>query len=345
MTGRFAVAFLFLDLPPDLVDVNVHPTKAEVRFRDVQALHHLVFQAVRDRLRQENLTPRLQVAATMQPVGASPALRPQTLESPWSLTSSPSPAPVLPFGVATASERIVSQPQAVPEPAAQPISPLPGTPGRGVGGEGSFAQAPSLALRAGEEIAPAPPSRALQLYDSYIVLETDQGMLVIDQHAFHERILFEQLKARIRAGPLESQRLLIPEPVELTSDQAARVLEHRDALAELGLGVEAFGGNTILVTSYPALLGRRSPAEVLQTVVDHLTARDRLPSREVLLNDLLSLMACHAAVRAGERLTPEQMAALLEQRHLVDDAHHCPHGRPTALLFSRHDLERQFGRV
>jgi DNA mismatch repair protein MutL len=187
--------------------------------------------------------------------------------------------------------------------------------------------------------------KAIQLYDSYLVLETDAGMLVIDQHALHERILFEQFKRRLRAGPLESQRLLIPEPVDLTAEQAARTLEHRDALAELGLGVEDFGGGTVLLTSYPALLGRRSPSAVLRAVVDHLAARDRPPTREVLFNDLLSLMACHAAVRAGDRLTPEEIAALVEQRALADDAHHCPHGRPTALLFSRHDLERQFRRV
>src|SRR5262249_14201878 len=142
--------------------------------------------------------------------------------------------------------------------------------------------------------------RAIQLYDSYIVLETPEGMLVIDQHALHERILFEQLKERIRSGPLESQRLLIPEPVDLPADQAARTLEHRDALAELGLGVEDFGGGTVLVTSYPALLGNRPPHAILSAVVDHLTAKERVPTREQLLNDLLSLMACHAAVRAGD---------------------------------------------
>jgi DNA mismatch repair protein MutL len=139
--------------------------------------------------------------------------------------------------------------------------------------------------------------------------------------------------------------LLIPEPVELTAEQAARTLEHREALAELGLGVEDFGGGTVLVTRYPALLGRRSPQTILRAVVDHLVSKERAPSREALFNDLMSLMACHAAVRAGERLTPEQMAALVEQRQLADDTHHCPHGRPTALLFSRHDLERQFRRV
>src|SRR5581483_11055340 len=133
---------------------------------------------------------------------------------------------------------------------------------------------------------------------TYLVVETDAGMLLIDQHALHERILFEQLKQRIRQGALESQRLLIPEPVDLTTEQAARLLEQREALAGLGLGVEDFGGGTVLLTSYPAILSRRPPREVLRAVVDHLMAKDRPPTREALLNDLLSLMACHSAVRA-----------------------------------------------
>jgi DNA mismatch repair protein MutL len=161
----------------------------------------------------------------------------------------------------------------------------------------------------------------------------------------HERILFEQLKRRVRSGPLETQRLLIPEPVDLSAEQSARVLEQREALAELGLGVEDFGGGTVLLTSYPALLGRRPPQAVLRAVVDHLMSKEQVPSRVVLFNDLLSLMACHAAVRSGDRLTPEEMEALIAQRALADDTHHCPHGRPTALLFSRHDLDRQFRRV
>jgi DNA mismatch repair protein MutL len=109
--------------------------------------------------------------------------------------------------------------------------------------------------------------------------------------------------------------------------------------------VEDFGGGTVLLTSYPAILGNRPPQEVLKTVVDHLLSKERLPSREVLLNDLLSLMACHAAVRAGDRLSAEEIAALIARRDLAHDTHHCPHGRPTALLFSKQELDRQFRRI
>ena len=188
-------------------------------------------------------------------------------------------------------------------------------------------------------------SRSLQLYDAYLVVETDEGMLVIDQHALHERILFEQFRNRIASGTLQSQALLIPEPIDLPGESAGRLLEQREALADLGLGVEDFGGGTVLLTRYPLLLGKRSPREALLAIVEHLTSQDRVPAREVLFDHLLSLMACHSAVRAGDRLGPEMVSELLAQRHLADDHHHCPHGRPTALLFTKHDLERQFRRA
>lgn len=313
MTGRYAVVFLFLELPPDQVDVNVHPTKSEVRFRDGHTVYHLVFGSLRDQLRAHDLTARLHVPP--QPVpGPTPSPVPDgSLWQPRPTAPAAAPRPL---------------PATYPPPEAAPVPPL----------EDALARA----------LPPVPshePGKVIQLYDSYLVVETPEGMLVIDQHALHERILFEQLKARIRSGTLESQRLLIPEPVDLSADEAARTLEHREALANLGLGVEDFGGGTVLVTSYPAILGNRSPQAMLRAVVDHLVSQERAPTREVLLNHLLSLMACHAAVKAGDRLTPEEVAALVAQRHLADDTHHCPHGRPTALLFTRQELDRQFRRI
>jgi DNA mismatch repair protein MutL len=188
--------------------------------------------------------------------------------------------------------------------------------------------------------------RALQVLDCYLVVEVPPDeVLFIDQHALHERILFEQLQARLRAGRLQTQRLLIPETVDLPVGQAALVLEQQGALAELGLEVEGFGGGTLLLSSYPALLDARSPKAVLQVVIDYMLSKERVPSREQFLHDLLSLMACHTAVRAGDRLTGEAIAALLAQREVGLNSHHCPHGRPTSIRFSRHDLERHFKRV
>jgi DNA mismatch repair protein MutL len=346
MTGRYAIAVLFLDLPPEQVDVNVHPTKAEVRFRDANALYRLVLATVRQRLADENLVARLQVPVS-GPVfafpagGNGPALReplavPQTLSlfsQPGfpTFTKNPLPPPSSPpaprADVAVPGDPYSSSPEAVPENGS---CAAPGDAPTAL---------PAHDHRAGGEL------KAIQLHNAYLVLETPEGMLVIDQHALHERILFEQIKQRVAAGSLESQQLLIPEPVDLPAEQRALLLEQREALAILGLGVEDFGGGTILVTRYPALLGKRSPAEILRRVIDHFAGRERLPTREQLLSDLMSLMACHAAVRSGDPLTSDEIAALIALRHLAADAHHCPHGRPTALLFTRQDLDRQFRRI
>jgi DNA mismatch repair protein MutL len=324
MTGRYAVAFLFLELPADQVDVNVHPTKVEVRFREGSAHYHLVLGSIRERLRKENLTARL------QPPHISPGV--------WSVERNP----VLPVtSTALQSRASGFELRASAEARSSKLE----APVDGI-------NRPSIEVLPPEAEPPEKNSvtlpqrlKAIQLYNSYLVLETEEGMLVIDQHALHERILFEQLKARIREGRLEAQKLLIPEPVDVPQEQSVRVLEQRDALAELGLGVEDFGGGTLLVTSYPAILDKRPPHEILRAVVDYLSTHDRVPGRENLLNDLLSLMACHAAVRAGDHLSADEIETLVTLRNLAQDTHHCPHGRPTALLFSRQELDRQFRRV
>ena len=146
-------------------------------------------------------------------------------------------------------------------------------------------------------------------------------------------------------GALESQRLLVPEPVDLTAGEAAAVLEHAELLARLGVVVEPFGGETVLVSSYPAMLANLSPADVLRDLVEKLLSGGREPEARDLVDELLHMISCKAAVKFGDRLTPEEIDALLAQRHLARDAHHCPHGRPTALVFTREELDRQFQRI
>ncbi|MEI7686237.1 MAG: DNA mismatch repair endonuclease MutL [Planctomycetota bacterium] len=335
MTGRYAVTFVFLDVPVDSVDVNVHPTKAEVRFRDAQMLFSFVLATIRQRLNRENLVPRLQ--APRAPLGDAGGF----LQPP------PAPTPSGPSLFAQAGlPSFVKRPLPEPPPRLSASSPWSETTVPADAGLASNEPTPPALV----DFPPAPEMpvlepQAIQLHNAYIVLETSDGMLVIDQHALHERVLFEKFKDRIQTGTLETQRLLIPEPVDLPPDHAAKTLEHKAALAELGLGVEDFGGGTLLVTSYPAMLKRTHPAEILKSVVDFLVTQDRPPTKDILLTELLSRMACHAAVRSGDPLTAEEMSELVKLRHLASDTHHCPHGRPTALLFTRHELDKQFRRI
>ena len=177
------------------------------------------------------------------------------------------------------------------------------------------------------------------------MVESDAGLQVIDQHALHERVMYETLRRRVLGEGVEIQRLLVPEPVELDARRHAAVLEHAATLAELGFEVEDFGGTTVLLAGFPVLLRRADPAAVLRDAADSLADSPKTPDRRDLLDSLLHMMSCKAAVKAGQRLGPEEVDALLTARHLVDDAHHCPHGRPTALTLSRDDLDRQFGRM
>ena len=185
----------------------------------------------------------------------------------------------------------------------------------------------------------------MQIHNRYLVTECDEGVVVVDQHALHERILYEELRERVLKGSVESQRLLVPETVTLSPAEAACVLEHQDLLAQMGIEVQSFGGDTILVSSYPAMLANLGPCELLHQLANHLLIDHKAPERRDLLDEMLHTVACKAAIKAGDRLAPEEVAALLQRRHLVQDAHHCPHGRPTALIFTREELDRRFKRT
>jgi DNA mismatch repair protein MutL len=352
MTGRHPVAFLFLELPAEDVDVNVHPTKAEVRFRQAEKVQQLVLNTVRARLGCEDLTAPLRVP-TPDPVVGPVAVPQPTLPFAPEAGVRGQESGVRGQGPAPSPQRPEPERPAPPARAAEPARAAPRKPAVAAPGverrtlppasPAAAPPTPQSAIRNPQ--SDARPVKAIQLHDLYIVVEVPEGMLVIDQHALHERILFEGLRERWRSGTVETQRLLIPEPVNLSAPQAALVLEQREALSELGLEVSDFGGGTVLLSGYPAVLGKGTPRAILNMVVDYLASKERAPSREALLGDLLSLMACHAAVRAGDRLSAEEIAALAGQRELAQDAHHCPHGRPTSLLFTRHELDRQFRRT
>jgi DNA mismatch repair protein MutL len=207
------------------------------------------------------------------------------------------------------------------------------------------AQWPDAASDAVPAAPPAGTPAALQIHNRYLVAETDEGVTIIDQHALHERILYERLRKRVASGPIESQALLVPEPVDLPPAETAAALQNRELLAQLGMQVEPFGGDTVLIASFPAMLSNLNPLEVLHALLDQLLSGAKPPDRRDLLDELLHTVACKAAIKAGDRLAPDEITSLLEQRHLIDDAHHCPHGRPTALVFTREELDKQFKRV
>ena len=143
---------------------------------------------------------------------------------------------------------------------------------------------------------------------------------------------------------METQTLLVPEPVDLSPAESAAALQNQDLLGQLGVRIESFGGDTVLVTGFPAMLANMNPVEVFRGLLERLLAGGKDPDRRDLLDELLHAIACKAAVKAGDRLAPAEIASLLQQRHLVHDPHHCPHGRPTALVFTREELDRQFKR-
>ncbi|MGE5194722.1 MAG: DNA mismatch repair protein MutL, partial [Deltaproteobacteria bacterium] len=410
MVGRNPVTFLFLEMPADLVDVNVHPTKAEVRFRESQKLYRQLLSMIRTKFLGMNLNSELRVrpaaaipAPVLQPVRTrvdpekqkelrqdfvawvreqsrdwgKPGYEPVYPELPEEPKEDPVPgtqysvpgtlyAGGLPIDNAGGGDR--GSTGHGPWTAPDPGGPTSGSvavhrsPGIDDGSPFSRVDSPHLAGQAPATVggptgpvAGAEPDRssfadaldvrAMQIHDSYLVVETDEGLTVVDQHALHERILYEQLRNRVLAGTVESQRLLVPQPVELSTAEAALLSEHSGVLAQFGLGLEEFGTNTVVVTAYPVMLSRMNPAQMVRDVAEKIAESGRDPSRRDLLDSLLHMLSCKAAVKAGQRLSVEEIESLLAQRHLIDDAHHCPHGRPTALVLSRSELDRQFGRL
>jgi DNA mismatch repair protein MutL len=358
MVGRQPVAFVHLEIPPEEVDVNVHPTKIEVRFRDGHRVYSQLLSTVRQTFLASDLHAKLQAPGEPATSGQSPTnvsepspfiLQPADPDrqsvATWFAPSKPSsfqtfptpgyaggPAPSVPEWAANLPPAPTSSRQAqfdeFQTSVAEPVEPEP------------VAAAPAFHTTPGSA-----PLKAIQVHDSYLVVETDDGMVVIDQHALHERILYEELRGRLGRGGVESQRLLVPEPVDLTAPEAAAVLERRDVLARLGLEVEPFGGDTVLVSSTPAMLKGITPDRLLRDLADHFRSSPLPPTADAVLEDVLNMVACKAAVKANQRLAPEEIAALVARRHLADNAHHCPHGRPTALVFTRAELEKQFGRI
>ena len=188
-------------------------------------------------------------------------------------------------------------------------------------------------------------SNVIQVHNTYLVAQTDEGIIIVDQHALHERILYEKFREQLLAGPLESQRLLIPETLEVSPPQARAAEQHRELLGRLGIELSTFGPTALAVQAFPALLPDVDIHGFVGDLLDKIAETEESQSEEAHLHGALDMMACKAAVKAGDPLSTEEMQALLAQRHLVQRSSNCPHGRPTTLQLSTRDLEKQFKRV
>jgi DNA mismatch repair protein MutL len=183
------------------------------------------------------------------------------------------------------------------------------------------------------------------LHNSYLVAQSDEGLVIIDQHALHERIMYEELLARVQRGPLESQRLLIPEPVNVSSAQAALLEQIQPLLAQLGIEVAPFGPGCVAVQSFPTFLEKLEPGVFVRELLEKGEQELLDLHGEEVLHDVLDMMACKAAVKAGDPLSMAEIEALLARRELIERSSNCPHGRPTTLRLSLRDLEKQFKRT
>jgi DNA mismatch repair protein MutL len=377
---RHPVTFLMLRIEPADVDVNVHPTKIEVRWRDSNLIHSLVLAAMRDTFLQHDLTPPL---ATPAPRDEDAEQRRQKIRQAmadfFKSHQPPANQGSLPFAG--------SRPSAGGAASGRDPSmrvPDPGFPVRGSGAfvarakedaeKRSRAEAQSTTSACppvrvsprssssaqseirGPQSAPPDPDaadlaaafradRVLQIHASYLVAETPEGMVIIDQHALHERIMYEQLHDQLSRGPLESQRLLLPETVEISPEQMGVLEVHADLLRRLGLELTAFGPGTVAVHACPSLLRGPSVPGFVRDLIEKLSQQSGRSEPEAMLQEILAMTACKAAIKAGDPLSPEEIVALLAQAERVEKSTNCPHGRPTSLRLTVADLERQFKRT
>jgi DNA mismatch repair protein MutL len=185
----------------------------------------------------------------------------------------------------------------------------------------------------------------LQIQDSFIVTEADDGFIIIDQHALHERIIYENLRKRIRYSKLESQKLLIPESFELSDIQIDIITNNTELIEKLGIELLLFGPKTYAIQSFPSLLAQASPVEFVNDLIDLLREKDSTLSEEGLLDEILNMAACKAAVKAGQKLSDSEMQQLLIDKEKTERSNRCPHGRPTTIKFTLSQLEKQFKRT
>ncbi len=383
------VVVVFLSINPEEVDVNVHPAKSEVRFREPGRAHGIILSAIRQRLLGADLTPRATFAPSFKPAAQEP--------TGFSFDPAPPPAQEAPFEPASSSPGLPRTAFTPGQPLSQPSSQTQPTPvsarafvdyfkSMEPSQKGFVYQQVKDAMDAGTSAAPAPeptldqvtdnprpaqssstssqsPSSSgepvapvlrtmgvLQVHKSYLVTQDEHGILIIDQHALHERVMFEELSKRILSQNLESQRLLMPGVVRANARRQSVAESMRPLLEKIGIELEPLGPDTLAIQAFPSFLFERNVTpepfirELLDKAEDGTLDVTSVTAREAVLHEVLDMMACKAAVKAGDKMTPEELAALLAKRDEIERSSNCPHGRPTTIRMTLRDLEKQFKR-
>ncbi|MCX5521034.1 DNA mismatch repair endonuclease MutL [Kaistia defluvii] len=327
---RHPVAALRIDLEPHGVDVNVHPAKSDVRFRDPGLVRGLIVGALRNAIHQAGHR-----SAT---TGGGATIAAFRTGAPSSSTAWRPSAPMPSFGNTAAAPSWrdwATTPAPQFSEAAQPAF--------------AAVSQPSADARANAVAANDPTDRPLgaaraQVHENYIIAQTDHGIVIVDQHAAHERLVYERLKTALARSGVARQILLIPDVIDLPEDDVARLLKRADELAELGLAIESFGPGAVAVRETPALLGELDTRSLLVDLADDLAEWDDTTRLKEKLDHVAATMACHGSVRSGRRLRPEEMDALLREMEATPGSGQCNHGRPTYVELKLADIERLFGR-
>jgi DNA mismatch repair protein MutL len=365
---RQPVGFLFLQIEPSIIDVNVHPAKSEVRFADSGLIHSLVLGAIRERFLSTDLTAELEVAQKAQTAQVAAEAQPintgehqqkikEAMKDFFRSNSQSTQSKINFFPPKSSGGGHFGEPVGKPSFTPSP-SPAYETKHKDIP-QPSFPESPvSLPMPVNEEVAAKEnePDREvlpalvnstsyLQIHNSYLVVETPEGLMIVDQHALHERVLYEQLKTRMNAGSVLRQKLLVPDLINLTPQQMAHVEQIKSSLDKAGIEVEPFGPQTLAIHSLPTIISQLNAVEFIEELLGRLGSDASKVDAEQVLEHVLQSLACKAAIKAGDPLKPEEVRSLLEYRDKVDMASSCPHGRPTALQMTLNELKKQFKRT
>ncbi|MER8583252.1 DNA mismatch repair endonuclease MutL [Mesorhizobium sp. M1423] len=338
---RHAVTVLFLTLDPAIVDVNVHPAKADVRFRDPGLVRGLIVGAIREALAHAGIR-----AATTGAAGMMAAFRPGAASYAHGGPAN---------GHRSYEAAYRASGFAGFDPARSPQRPL--DMGSANGGFGEDEQAAfdagplhSADARAGQDqaaetlLGTALGAARAQVHENYIVAQTRDSLVIVDQHAAHERLVYEALKNALHSRAVPSQMLLLPEIVDLPEEDAERLAMHSETLARFGLGIERFGPGAVAVRETPSMLGETNVQQLVRDLADEIADNDTVDTLKERLDRIAATMACHGSVRSGRLLKPEEMNALLRQMEATPGSGTCNHGRPTYIELKLADIERLFGR-